>query len=47
MTYIDGEVTGKTRDAKLDAWLVTIRVKMTNQDDSTLAIGDVDVELPG
>lgn len=46
ITYLDAEVIGKE---ELSAWgvpLVSLSLKMTNQDGGTLATGKVDVELP-
>ena len=46
VTYIDGEVIEKKEDSMWGEPLVTIAVKMTNQDGNVLATGKVDAELP-
>jgi acyl dehydratase len=47
VTYLDAEVMETERDPDLGAWLVKLSVNMTNQDGSTLARGEAEVELPG
>ncbi len=46
VTYLDGEVIEKKADSMWGEPLVTIAVKMTNQEGNVLATGKVDVELP-
>jgi acyl dehydratase len=46
VTYLDGEIVEKKEDSVWGEPLVTIAVKMTNQDGNTLATAKVDVELP-
>jgi acyl dehydratase len=46
ITYLDGEIVEKKEDSMWGEPLVTIAVKMTNQDGNTLATAKVDVELP-
>jgi hypothetical protein len=44
--YLDGEIGEIKQDSVWGEPLVTIAVKMTNQDGNTLATAKVDVELP-
>jgi len=46
ITYIDGEVLDAKADSMWGEPLLSIAVKMTNQDGTILATGRVDVELP-
>jgi hypothetical protein len=46
VTYLAGEVIEKKEDSMWGEPMVTIAVKMTNQDGNVLASGKVDVELP-
>jgi acyl dehydratase len=46
ITYVDAEVSNRQRESSWGTALVTLVVKMTNQDGGLLAQGQVDVELP-
>jgi len=46
ITYLDGEIIEKKADSMWGEPLVSVAVKMTNQDGNTLATAKVDVELP-
>lgn len=47
VTYLDAEVIEKQAQSVWGGPLVRLDVKMTNQDGTVLAVGKVDVELPG
>ncbi|TAK99833.1 MAG: acyl dehydratase [Rhodospirillaceae bacterium] len=46
VTYIDGEVTAREADSAWGVPLVSIKVRMTNQDGVVLVDGTAEVELP-
>jgi acyl dehydratase len=46
VTYLDGEVVEKQAESSWGEPIVSLQVKMTNQEGSVLATGKVDVQLP-
>ena len=46
VTFLDGEITGKTTESTWGVPLVSVNVRMTNQDDAVLATGTAEVEVP-
>jgi acyl dehydratase len=46
LSVLDGIVTAKREDPVFDAAIVTVLVTMTNQDDTVMAKGPVEIELP-
>jgi acyl dehydratase len=46
VTYVDGEVTAKEPESAFGVPLVTVKVRMTNQDGVALVDGLAEVELP-
>jgi acyl dehydratase len=46
VTYLDGEITERQAESTWGAPLVTVNVRMTNQDGAVLAEGPVEVEVP-
>ena len=46
VSFLDAEVTGKTAESAWGSPIVTLQVRMTNQDGLLLTDGVVDVELP-
>jgi hypothetical protein len=46
VTYVDGQVVGKSADSPWGGGLITIKLQMTNQEGVVLVDGAGEVEVP-